>query len=295
MRAIVIGQAGQLARSLADSVPAGVALECLGREAFDLASPAADFGALTERAPDIIINAAAYTAVDKAESDREAAFALNAVGPSRLAAHAAACGIPLIHVSTDYVFDGASPRPYVEDDGTAPINVYGESKLAGERAIFAAQPASVILRTSWLFSAHGTNFLKTMLRLARECDRLRIVADQTGCPTSAHDLADCIWRVADRIARVDGPAPWGTYHYAGAGTANWADFAEAIFASPEARLAHIPAIERVPSRDYPTPALRPRNSVLDCAKIERLFEIHPVAWEAAMTGVLARLHESADA
>ena len=296
MRAVVIGKSGQLARCLAESAPAGAELACLGRRELDIASASPDFGALLSHRPDIIINAAAYTAVDKAESDREAAFALNAHGAGRLALFAAARKIPLIHISTDYVFDGGGLRPYVEDDAPAPVNAYGESKLEGERAVVRAQPESIVLRTSWLFSAHGSNFVKTMLRLAGECERLRIVADQFGCPTSAHALAQCIGALAGRIADAGGAFRlWGLYHYAGSGATSWADFAQTIFASPEARLAGMPAIDRVSTQDYPTPAIRPLHSVLDCAKIERVFDIHPAPWEAALTEVLVRLQGSARA
>lgn len=266
---------------------------CLGRRECDIASLSPDFGALGSHRPDIVINAAAYTAVDKAESDREAAFALNAYGPGRLAAFTAAQGIPLIHVSTDYVFDGAGARPYVETDAPAPLNVYGESKLEGERAITRAQSQNIILRTSWLFSAHGSNFVKTMLHLARERDRLRIVADQFGCPTSAHELGTSIWEVARRIGNAGGTfGSWGIYHYAGAGATNWADFADAIFASPQANLADIPFIDRVSADEYPTLAIRPRYSVLDCTKIAALLDIHPRPWRAALKHVLVRTRES---
>ena len=296
MRVVVIGQSGQLARCLAERVPDGAELSCLGRQAFDLAAPSPDFGVLQAQRPDLIVNAAAYTAVDKAESDRDAAFALNAHGPARLAAFTATQGIPLIHVSTDYVFDGAGSRPYEEEDATAPLNVYGESKLAGEQAILAAQPRCIILRTSWLFSAHGGNFVKTMLRLGQERRHLRIVSDQTGCPTSAHDLADCIWQVAARIAAPGNAfGAWGLYHYAGAGATSWADFAQAIFASREAGLAHIPEIERVATSDYPTPARRPLYSVLNCAKLAGHLDIHPRPWQAALGDVLGRLQERASA
>ena len=293
MRVVVIGQSGQLARCQVECAPEGVELACLGRHVFDLASPSADFAALTARRPELVINAAAYTAVDKAESDQAAAFALNSEGPARLAEFTASLGIPLIHVSTDYVFNGAGSRPYVEDDETAPLNIYGASKLKGEQAILRLQPQCIILRTSWLFSAHGSNFVKTMLRLGRERDRLRIVADQTGCPTSASDLASCIWQVVGMIANAShGFRLWGIYHYAGEGVTSWADFAQAIFASPHAGIASIPEIERVATTDYPTPALRPRYSVLSCAKINRHLDISPEPWQAALADVLARLQES---
>jgi len=297
MRVVLIGQSGQLAQCLMERVPGGVEVACLGRPAFDLGSDdVRDFGALSAKRPDLVINAAAYTAVDKAETDRETAFAVNAHGPAGLAAFAAAQGIPMIHVSTDYVFDGSSARPYDEDDATAPLNVYGQSKLEGERAILRAQPRSIILRTSWLFSAYGANFVKTMLRLGRERDRLRIVADQTGCPTSAHELAQCIWQVAGRITDgEDGFDAWGVYHYAGAGATSWANFAGEIFASPHAGLATVPEIGRVTTADYPTPAIRPRYSVLNCAKIERHLGIRPAPWRTALADVLTRLQERAQA
>jgi dTDP-4-dehydrorhamnose reductase len=294
MRVVIIGQSGQLARSLVECAPNGVELVCLGRHTFDLSCPSADFAAIMAHQPEFVINAAAYTAVDKAESDQEAAFALNSDGPARLAEFTASRQIPLIHVSTDYVFNGAGSRPYVEDDATAPLNIYGKSKLRGEKAVLRLQPQSIILRTSWLFSAHGGNFVKTMLRLGRERDRLRIVADQTGCPTSASDLASCIWQVVGMIASQSrGFRSWGIYHYAGEGVTSWADFAQAIFASPYAGLASIPDIERVVSKDYPTPVTRPRYSVLSCAKIKKYLNINQEPWQAALTNVLARLQESA--
>jgi dTDP-4-dehydrorhamnose reductase len=292
MRVIVIGKFGQLSRCLAECVPAGATLTCLGRRECDIANPSPDFGALELYRPHIVVNTAAYTAVDEAESDREAAFALNAHGPGRLATFAAARGIPLIHVSTDYVFDGTASRPYVETDAPVPLNVYGESKLEGERAVAHAQPQNLILRTSWLFSAHGSNFVKTMLRLAGERDRLRIVADQFGCPTSAHELGKCIWQLARRINDAVGTfGHWGIYHYAGSGATNWADFANAIFASPHAKAAGVPIIERVTTDEYPTPAIRPRYSVLNCMKIQTLLDIHPRPWKATLKEVLVRSRE----
>lgn len=295
MRVVVVGKSGQLARCLAESVPLGVELVCLGRNEADIVAASSAFRAIESHQPDIVINAAAYTAVDDAERDREAAFALNAHAPARLAAFLAARKMPLIHVSTDYVFDGAASQPYVEDDTPMPLNVYGHSKLEGEQAIVRMQPEHIVVRTSWLFSAHGSNFVKTMLRLAGERDRLRIVADQFGCPTSAHDLAKCIWSVAGKIGTAPRDVPWGIYHYVGAGATNWADFAQAIFASPKARLASVPQIERVPAENYPTPAARPRNSVLSCVKIGQHFNIHPRPWETAIADVFDRMQVGAGA
>lgn len=296
MRAVMIGKSGQLAKCLAEEVPKGAALTCLGRREFDLASPSPDLGALASLRPDIVINAAAYTAVDKAERDPETALAVNARGPGLLAKFAASLDIPLIHISTDYIFDGAASRPYVETDTPNPLNVYGRTKLDGERAVLQAQPECMILRTSWLFSAHGSNFVKTMLRFAKERDRLRIVDDQFGSPTSAHELAKCIWGLAARIC--DGTqrlSRWGIYHFAGAGAASWADFAAAIFASSQAPAPRSPIIERVRTQDYPTSAIRPRNSVLACEKIAKVLGVHPSPWPATLIDVLDRLHIGAHA
>lgn len=291
MRVVVIGKSGQLAQCLAATAPSGVELNCLGRQECDITDSANAFEALTSRNPDILINASAYTAVDKAESNRDAAFALNENGPAALAGFAARRGIPLIHVSTDYVFDGSSLRPYTEEDPVAPLNVYGASKLAGELAISRIWHNHIIVRTSWLFSAWGSNFVKKMLELGRKSHTLRVVADQYGRPTSAHELANVIWRIGTSIgldcARSE---RWGIYHYADAGETNWADFAAAIFASPHVELARLPEIHRIGTADYPTPARRPRHSVLDCTKIETAFGIRPKRWAASLNDVLEKIH-----
>jgi len=290
MRVAVIGKSGQLARCLAGNVPAGVECVCLGRAQLDIGSAKPVFDALTSHCPDLVINASAYTAVDKAESDREAAFALNELGAARLAEFAAAHNIPLIHVSTDYVFDGVSSRPYTEDDATAPLNVYGESKLAGERAVARIWHAHIIVRTSWLFSAWGSNFVKTMLRLGAGSGSLRVVADQYGRPTSAHELANVLWAIAMRVGSASSPAGhWGIYHYAEDGVTNWAEFAEAIFASPHAGRAETPQVQKIGTVDYSTPARRPRNSVLDCSKIKRVFGIRPKPWTQSLSDVLQKI------
>jgi dTDP-4-dehydrorhamnose reductase len=288
MRVAVIGKSGQLARCLAETAPEVFTLACLGRGELDLMTPSPDFSALAAHRPELVINAAAYTAVDKAETDRDAAFALNARGPALLADFCAGQQIPLIHISTDYVFDGKGARPYTETDETAPLNVYGESKLEGERAIANALPRHVIIRTSWLYSPFSANFVKTMLRLAGERDSVRIVSDQIGRPTSASELAGAIWAIAGRLTAN---APWGVYQYADAGETNWADFAAAIFASPHAGLARRPHIERIASDDYPAPAKRPRYSVLDTSKIEAAFGVRPPSWRDSLDAVLARLAE----
>jgi dTDP-4-dehydrorhamnose reductase len=292
MRVAVIGKHGQLAQCLAETAPADVELVCFERDEFDLAAPSADLSALALRRPELVINAAAFTAVDAAETDRDAAFALNAHGPARLAEFCAQREMGLIHISTDYVFDGNQTRPYVETDSTAPLNVYGESKLRGEVAVADTLTQHLIIRTSWLYSPFGSNFVKTMLRLAGERDSLRIVSDQIGRPTSAAQLAIVIWNIASQLrAHRDTRSLWGTYHYADRAEMSWADFAAAIFAMPEAELRRAPRIERIASSDYPTPAKRPSYSVLDTTKIESTFGIQPAFWGDSLRAVLSRLKQ----
>lgn len=247
---------------------------------------AGDVGAAVARAR-LVVNAAAYTAVDKAESERERAFAVNEIGPRNLADACAARGIPLIHISTDYVFDGAKHGAYVEDDAVAPLGVYGASKLAGERAILQAGAKAVILRTAWVYGAHGHNFVKTMLRLGAERDTLRIVADQHGCPTSAADLADAILALADRLLDRPDPAAFGVFHCVGEGPTTWHGFAQAIFTA--AAPAKTPQLVPIATADYPTPARRPANSVLDCGKLTRVHGITLRPWGAALAEMLRDL------
>ncbi len=290
MRVAVIGKSGQLARSLAEAIPAEVELACLGRQDIDITSQTGNLDALASYRPDILINASAYTAVDKAETDHAGAFALNELGAARLAGFAAEHGIPLIHVSTDYVFDGTASKPYLETANTAPLSVYGHSKLAGERAVARILAKHIIVRTSWLFSAHGSNFVKTMLRLGRQSASLRIVSDQHGRPASAHELAANIWLIAKDVAgRTDEASCWGIYHYADAGETTWADFAEEIFASSAAKLVQRPQVTKVTAAEYPTPAARPRYSVLDCSKIERVFNVRPKRWTESLEEVLRKI------
>jgi dTDP-4-dehydrorhamnose reductase len=294
MRVAVIGKRGQLARCLAETAPAGVELVCFGRDEFDLADPSADRSTLASHRPELVINAAAFTAVDAAETDRDAAFALNAHGPARLAEFCSQREIGLIHISTDYVFDGNQTRPYAETDSTAPLNVYGESKRRGEIAVAEVLARHIIIRTSWLYSAFGSNFVKTMLRLAGQRDSLRIVSDQIGRPTSATQLANVIWDIAGQLRAHWGTPPlWGTYHYADSAEMSWVDFAAAIFAMPEAELRRAPQIERIASSDYPTPAKRPPYSVLDTTKIESTFGTRPAFWGESLRAVLSRLKQGA--
>jgi dTDP-4-dehydrorhamnose reductase len=239
---------------------------------------------------DIVINAAAYTAVDRAESEPALAQAVNGVAVGRLAEACYMRGVPLIHVSTDYVYDGAKPAPYVESDATGPLNVYGKTKLAGEELIRACLDSHVILRTSWVYSAHGANFVKTMLRLGAERDELRIVDDQIGAPTSARDLAQAIMTIARALAALGDQRRFGTFHFANQGETSWRKFAEEIFA--QAGWAGIHArVVPIAAADYPTPARRPTNSRLDTAKIQAVYGIAPPPWQKSLASVLAQLRQ----
>jgi dTDP-4-dehydrorhamnose reductase len=297
MRVLVLGSAGQVGRELARAAwPAGFRVTGAARAEIDIRDAATVDAAIAGLGADLVVNAAAYTAVDRAETEREAAFAVNHAAAGALAMACAPRGAVLIHLSTDYVFDGAgAPRPYREDDPVGPVNVYGASKEAGETAIRAALPERhLILRTSWVFGAHGQNFVKTMLRLAGEREELAVVDDQTGCPTPAADIAGVIVRLAAAVA--DGVRYWGTYHFAGAGAVTWHGFADAIFdeaaaVRPEMRR---PRIRRICAADLPLPARRPAWSVLDCGRIGRDFGIVPPSWRPGLAAML-REHLGADA
>jgi dTDP-4-dehydrorhamnose reductase len=236
----------------------------------------------------VIVNAAAYTAVDKAESEQERAFAVNRDGVAHLAAACAEANIPLIHVSTDYVFDGTKTTPYGEDDPVHPVSVYGASKEAGEQALRSTMARHIILRTAWVYSPYGNNFVKTMLRLARERDSLKVVADQHGCPTAAGDIADAILQIVRRIG-TGGDIPWGTYHYCGAGSTTWHGFAEAIVQLATPALGRSVPVIPITTAEYPTPAQRPANSVLDCTRIREYLDIHPRPWRESLAEVVAEL------
>jgi dTDP-4-dehydrorhamnose reductase len=282
---LVVGETGQLARELARAAWApGVELTFAGRDIIDLARPETATAVVAAMKPGVVVNAAAYTAVDKAESDADQAFLVNRDGPAALARAAATVGAPLIHVSTDYVFDGTKDGAYTEDDPVAPVSVYGRSKEAGERAVREAAERHVILRTAWVYSPFGSNFVKTMLRLGAEREELRVVADQRGCPTAAADIAAAIVRLAGA------DHGWGTYHYSGAGPTTWHGFAEAIFAGAVARGAKVPArVTAIGTADYPTPAVRPANSVLDCSRIDRVHGIVARNWREALEDCLDAL------
>ena len=276
---LVFGQTGQVATELRGLAPEA---RYLGRAEADLSCPAACARAIHEARPGAVINAAAWTAVDKAETEEAAATVVNGEAPAAMARACASLGVPLVHLSTDYVFDGAGTAPFRPDAPTGPLGAYGRSKLVGEQGVRAAGGAHVILRTSWVFSAHGANFLKTMLRLGRERDSLTVVADQIGGPTPARAIARACLVIA-RALRAD-PAQGGTYHFAGAPDVSWAEFAREIMA--QAGLAC--RIEDIPSTAYPTPARRPANSRLDCSTLAT-FGLHRPDWRAGVTEALKDL------
>jgi dTDP-4-dehydrorhamnose reductase len=275
---LVFGGNGQLGQELARAgAQRRVPLVGLGRSETDIADAAAIARAIAQHRPQLVVNAAAYTKVDLAETEVEAARLGNEIGPGLLAKACADAGVPLVHISTDYVFDGTKSGPYVETDPVAPTGSYGRSKAAGEAAVRAANPHHVIIRTAWVYGAFGNNFLKTMLRLAATRDELRVVADQRGCPTSTADLADAILGIAPRL--IAGEDLWGTYHFAGSGVTTWHGFASRIVAAQAPLTGRTPRVTPITSADYPTPARRPANSALDCGKFARVFGIHARPWE----------------
>jgi dTDP-4-dehydrorhamnose reductase len=294
IRMVVTGRQGQVARALAEAGSAcGLEVTPVGRPQLDLRAPETVEPTLTAAAPDIVISAAAYTAVDQAEREPEEARAVNEAGAGAVAAAARVLGVPVIHLSTDYVFDGDKPTPYVEEDSTAPSSVYGVSKLAGERTVSMATPNHVILRTAWVFSPHGSNFVRTMVALARTRDEVRVVADQHGCPTYAPDIAMAIVAIAQNLIKnPDNPLLRGIFHLAGSEETNWADFAAAIFGFLAAKGMRHPKLTPIRSVDYPTAARRPANSRLDCSKVKRLHGVKLPSWHASLRVCLERLTDS---
>lgn len=292
LRVLVAGREGQLARALVPAfADAGWRVAVRGRDTLDLAGPARTIAdAVREAAPDLLVNAAAYTAVDRAESETDAAMAVNRDGAGALAAAAAAIGAPIVHVSTDYVFDGDKGAPYAEDDVPAPTGAYGRSKLEGEGAVLAASPRALVLRTSWVCSATGQNFLRTMLRLAATRDEVSVVDDQRGAPTFACDLARAILRMAPRLlaARAGDPA-FGVFHLSGAPDTTWHGFAAAIFAGAAARGHRAPVLRAIPTSAYPTPTRRPADSRLDCARIAAVHGVTRPDWRPSLERCLDEL------
>lgn len=286
---LLTGGTGQVGTEIRRRAPAGWTVTAPARDALDLGDARALTEAATARPWTAIVNAAAYTAVDRAESDAAAAWAANALAPAALAEAAARSGAPLIQLSTDYVFDGTSGRPYTEEDAVGPLGVYGASKLGGELAVRGAHPRHVILRTSWVYAAHGSNFVRTMLRLGAERPVLRVVDDQRGAPTAAGDIAEAVWTVARRLAD-DPAAPTGTYHLAGGGETTWCGFAREIFSRAAARGGPSPVVEAIATADYPTAARRPADTRLSTAKLERDYGIAPRPWREALDDVMTELN-----
>ena len=287
---LITGAGGQLGRELQLSAPAGVRVLSLDRAALDITRPQALRQALADLRPDWVLNAAAYTAVDRAESEEALALCINAEGAGHLAAACASTGTGLVHVSTDFVFDGESGHPYTPDAKPAPLGAYGRSKLAGERAVLAAHPRSLVIRTGWVYSRFGGNFVKTMLRLMAERDSLSVVCDQIGTPTWARGLAQAVW------AAVDRPLLQGIYHWSDAGVCSWYDFAVAIAEEGMAAglLSRTPEVRPIPASEYPTPARRPACSVLDKQQSWRDLGVAPIHWRVQLRAMLQDLKEHGD-
>ena len=280
MRLLVFGKTGQVARELARRVPEA---RYLGRDQADLEDPEACAAVLAGSDADLVINAAAYTAVDRAEEEEDRATAINGAAPGAMARAAAAKGIPFLHVSTDYVLDGSGEAPRGPGSATGPLGAYGRSKLAGERAVAGAGGQWLVLRTSWVVSAHGSNFVKTMLRLGAERDELTIIDDQIGGPTPAAAIAEALLAAGRRM--LDDPQAGGLHHFSGAPDVSWAGFAAEIFAQAGLDCRVIP----IPTTDYPTPAARPLNSRLDCSSLEADFGIERPDWRAGLAEILKEL------
>jgi dTDP-4-dehydrorhamnose reductase len=279
------GQLGTELRLLADA--RGVALTPVPHGEADIADAASVRAAVHRVRPSVIVNAAAWTKVDAAEADPDGAFRANDEGPRQLALAAASAGIPLIHISTDYVFDGGKVGAYREDDPIAPLGVYGRSKAAGEAAIRSAQPAHVIIRTSWVYGAHGANIVKTALRLARERDELRFVADQVGCPTATADLARAVLAAAQTATSAE--PRHGTFHFAGTGVTSWHGFIDHIVEAQSRYTGRRPVVTPIATADFPTPAKRPANSELDSSLFARTFGVTAERWQDASEKVVAKL------
>ncbi len=277
---LVTGGTGQVASALAAS--GGDVVRVVGRPTFDFDRPETIVATFRATAPWLVINAAAYTAVDAAEDDAEAAYRANRDGPGALARLCAAADIPLIHISTDYVFDGTKGIPYIETDPTHPTGVYGASKLAGEREVFAICPRTIVLRTSWVYAPTGKNFVRTMLRVGAERDRVRVVADQRGCPTTAADLADAILAIAARLRAGWQDSFAGIFHAAGTGETTWHGLAVATFEEAEKFCVRRPTVEAITTADYPTKAKRPADTRLDCTKLATVFGVRLPPWRPSL-------------
>ena len=298
-RILILGSAGQLGTELQRSFSTAGTILAWDKERFDLANPEQVREAVRESAPDIILNASAYTAVDRAESEPDLAMAVNAGAPKILAEEAKRSGALLVHYSTDYVFDGTKSGAWVEDDTPHPLNVYGASKLAGEQAIARVGGRYLIFRTSWVYGPHGKNFLLTMLRLGRERDSLTVVDDQIGAPTTSIALADASRTIVDGIGagRFGDSDAWaGTYHMTCGGAVSWCGFAKAIFERSQSRFGgKIPEVSPIPTSQYPTPARRPHNSVLSNEKLFARFGVKLAPWDNALDAAMLRLQDDVPA
>ncbi len=290
MHVLVTGATGQVGYELMRLVPKSFTVAGFGSAELDITDAAVVAETVEREAPALIINAAAYTAVDKAEAEPERAYAVNRDGVGNLAAVAARCGIPLLHISTDYVFSGDADTPYREEDSPVPTGVYGASKLAGEKALAETWANHFIMRTSWVFGVHGNNFVKTMLRLGQERERLSIVADQHGCPTSATSIARALWALVEQY-HEKGALQWGVYHYAGLPPCTWHKFAKNIFdiAHELGLVGRYPILNAIGTTDFPTPAKRPAWSVLDSSHLQRVHGIQATDWQLELRDVLKEL------
>jgi dTDP-4-dehydrorhamnose reductase len=289
MRIVVTGTSGQVATSLGGlHEPGRIEIVRIGRPELDLENPATIASAIAAARPDLVVSAGAYTQVDKAESEPDRAFRVNAEGAGAVAKAANTLGVPVVHLSTDYVFDGTKAGPYTEDDPVAPLGVYGASKLAGEQAVAAANPRHVILRTAWVYSPYGVNFVKTMLRLAGDRDELKVVADQLGCPTSALDIADAIVAIAGTLKSPQA-GKFGLFNLCGSGETSWAGFAEEIFRQSARRGGPSARVHPITTAEYPTPARRPANSRLDCSRLERVYGIRLPDWRSSLERCMTAL------
>lgn len=292
---LLLGATGQVATALRRRLEKSHRLTVAGRAVLDLSDPAAAYDFVRASGADIVVNAAAYTAVDRAETELEAARALNATGPEAAARAAAEMGSPFIHFSTDYVFDGSKGSAYVESDPVNPLGVYGVTKREGEVAIAAANPRHVILRTSWVCSPDGANFLKTMLRLAAVKDEIGVVDDQRGKPTFAHDLAEVTERIIDRIQEGEDQGRYGVFHAASRGETTWYGFASAIMAGSAARGGPSCRVRPITSDEYPTPVRRPADSRLDSTRLEQIFDLRLPEWEEALDRCLDEIYDTGTA
>jgi dTDP-4-dehydrorhamnose reductase len=290
MRIVVTGCAGQVVSALIErGAQAGHEIIPLGRPRLDLASPQTILPAIVEARPELIVSAAAYTAVDKAETEPALAQAVNGEGAGLVARAARVLGVPVVHLSTDYVFDGSKASPYVETDPTGPLGVYGASKLAGEQRVAAETDNHAIVRVAWVYSPFGANFVKTMLRLAETRDEINVVADQWGGPTSAFDIADAVLAIGVRLVADPSKELRGIFHLSPVGEASWADFACAIFQGARARGARFCKVNRIPTTQYPTPARRPENSRLSGVKVARVYGVALPDWTTSLEVCLDRL------